>query len=51
MHKTSRNSLVFLSASADFLLRFLFDAEDAGDIFLRNVGMSPNYKAIQPRKQ
>jgi hypothetical protein len=25
--------------------------EDTGDMFLRNVGLSQNYKALQPRKQ
>jgi hypothetical protein len=37
-------------ASAGYLLGLLFDPEDVGDIFLRNVGLSPNYKALQPRR-
>jgi hypothetical protein len=28
------------------LLGFLFDPEDGVDIFLRNVGLSPNYTAL-----
>jgi hypothetical protein len=29
-------------ASAGFLLGLIFDAEDGSDIFLRNIGISPN---------
>jgi hypothetical protein len=25
-----------------------YDPEDGGDVFLRNVGLSPNYMAIEP---
>jgi hypothetical protein len=32
------------------LLELLFYREDAGEIFLRNVGLSANYKALQPRR-
>jgi hypothetical protein len=31
-----------LISSADFFLGLLFDSEDCLDIFLRNVGLSPN---------
>jgi hypothetical protein len=31
-----------IAASAGFLLGLLFDLEDEGDIFLYNVGISPN---------
>jgi hypothetical protein len=37
-------------ASAGFMLVLLFDPEVAGDIFSRNVGLSPNYTALQPRR-
>jgi hypothetical protein len=33
-----------------FLLRLLFDPEEGRDIFLRNVELSPNYTASQPRR-
>jgi hypothetical protein len=36
-------------APAGFLLGLLFDPEYGGDTFLRNVGFSHNYKALQPR--
>jgi hypothetical protein len=29
-------------------LGLLFDSEDGGDMFLRIVGLSPNYTALQP---
>jgi hypothetical protein len=34
------------SASADFLLGLIFDLEDGGDMFLRKIGLSPNYVAL-----
>jgi hypothetical protein len=30
---------------------WLFDPEDEGDIFLRNVGLYPNYTSLQPRRK
>jgi hypothetical protein len=36
---------------AGFLLRLLFDPEDGGDMFLRNVGISLKYAALKSRKQ
>jgi hypothetical protein len=35
--------------SAGFLLRLFFDPDNGGDMLLRNVGLSLNYKALQPR--
>jgi hypothetical protein len=35
--------------SAAFLFGLLFDPENGGDMFLRNFGFSPTYKALQPR--
>jgi hypothetical protein len=32
-----------------FLCGLLFDLEDGGEMFLRNVGLSPNYAASQPK--
>lgn len=32
------------------LLSFLFEPEDRSDMFLRNVGPSPNYRTWQPRR-
>jgi hypothetical protein len=37
-------------ASADFLLSLLLNSEDGGDMFLRNVELSPNYTALKPTK-
>jgi hypothetical protein len=36
--------------SADFLLGSVFDPEDEGDMFLRNVAFSTDYTALQPRR-
>jgi hypothetical protein len=36
------------AASAGFLLGLAFDSEDEGDMFFRNVGLSPNYTALSP---
>jgi hypothetical protein len=33
---------------AGFLLGLIFKPEDGGDMFFRNVGLSPNYTAFQP---
>jgi hypothetical protein len=40
--------LSFPPASDGFLLRLFFDPEDLGDTFLRNIGLSLNYKSLQP---
>jgi hypothetical protein len=37
------------SASSDFSLDILFDPEDGCDVFLQNVGLPPNYTALQLR--
>jgi hypothetical protein len=38
-------------ASKMFLLKFFFDPEDGGDVFLRNVGcISTDYTASHPRR-
>lgn len=34
---------------ADFLLGLLSDPKDEGDMFLRNVGLSPKLTALKPR--
>jgi hypothetical protein len=36
--------------SATFLIGVLFDLEDGPDMYLRNVGLSPNHTALQPQK-
>lgn len=33
-----------------FLLSLQFDPEDGGNMFIRNVGFSPNYTVLQPRR-
>jgi hypothetical protein len=35
-------------ASVGFLLDLFFDPKDGGDIFLRNVGLSPKYAVLHP---
>jgi hypothetical protein len=37
------------TSSAGFLLSILFDLEDGGDMFLRNVGLFPNYPPREPQ--
>jgi hypothetical protein len=37
-------------ASGGLLLSLLFDPDYGGDMFLRNVGLSPNYKELQSRR-
>jgi hypothetical protein len=37
-------------ASDNLLRGVLFDLEDRGGVFLRNVEVSPNYTALQPRR-
>jgi hypothetical protein len=39
-----------LSASVGILLDVFFYREDGGDIFFRNVKLSPNYMTLQPRR-
>jgi hypothetical protein len=38
----------FPPACDDFLLHLLFNPEDGGDVFLRNVGRFPKYNGIKP---
>jgi hypothetical protein len=33
-----------------FLLDILFYCDDGSDKFLQNIGLSPNYMALQPRE-
>jgi hypothetical protein len=47
--KETYGKLNFLPASAGLLPRSLFDLEDRGNMFLRNVGLSPNCTASQPK--
>jgi hypothetical protein len=35
-----------MASTAGFFLGLLFDSEDEGNIFLRNVGFSLNYMAL-----
>jgi hypothetical protein len=42
--------LSLLPASVGFMLEFLFDLENEGDTFLRNVGLSPIYTSLQLRR-
>jgi hypothetical protein len=39
-----------LHISADFLLGLLFDPENGGNLYFPNVGLSPNYKVLLPKK-
>jgi hypothetical protein len=41
-----RGSFNLPAASGSFCLRSLFDPEDGGDIFLRNVLFYSNYRAL-----
>jgi hypothetical protein len=43
---TQKAELSLLQASASFLLGFLFDTDGGGDVFLQNIGLSPNYVAL-----
>jgi hypothetical protein len=36
--------------SSGFLFGLLFDTEDGGYMFVRNVGLPPAYTALQPQK-
>jgi hypothetical protein len=44
-----RNPKKQAANSAGFLLGLLFDPEDRSDMFLLNVGLSPNYTGLQHR--
>jgi hypothetical protein len=48
--KSSYFRRVQLPASTGFLFGLLFGLEYGSDIFLRNVGVSPNYTVIQPSR-
>jgi hypothetical protein len=45
LQKSSK--LTFPTASAVFLLGSFFGPEDGGELFLRNLGLPPNYTALQ----
>jgi hypothetical protein len=50
-NKKSRKALLTTSYHAGFLLGLIFETEDRGDIFLRNVGwLSTDYTALYPRR-
>jgi hypothetical protein len=42
-----RNQKKQAANSADFLSGLFFDPENRGDMLLRNIGKSPNYKGLQ----
>jgi hypothetical protein len=43
--------LMWLSpAASQFLSRLIFDLQDEGDKFLRNVGSHTDYRALYPRR-
>jgi hypothetical protein len=42
--------LGLMPASADFLLCLIFDSEEGGDMFLRNICVSQNYTVLQLRR-
>jgi hypothetical protein len=44
--KPAKCFVSFLFVSGGFLLFSLFDPEDGGDMFVRNVMLAPNYTAI-----
>jgi hypothetical protein len=39
------------TATGDLFIELPFDHEDGGDLFLRNVGLSPSSTALQTRRQ
>lgn len=47
---TAKPELSLPSASAAFSLDLLFDPENRDDMFLRNVGLYPNYMSLRPPK-
>jgi hypothetical protein len=46
----SQSKLNLPPASAGFIITLVFNPEDGGDMFLRNVGLSPNYTPFKPRQ-
>jgi hypothetical protein len=44
------SQLILPPTSAGLMLGVLNNPEEGGDMFLRNVDPSPNYKALQPRR-
>jgi hypothetical protein len=46
VREESKQQLSLPPGSAGFLPCLLFNPEDRGDIFIRNVGLSPNYAAV-----
>jgi hypothetical protein len=47
MRDFERKLLSLLPTFSGFLLDLLFDHEDGGDLFFRNIGLSP-YMALKP---
>jgi hypothetical protein len=46
----SQSSFCLATCSRLFLARLIFDPEDGGDTFLRNVGSYTDYTALYPRR-
>jgi hypothetical protein len=45
--KSQQKMLNFPPATTGLLSGLLFDSEEGGDVFLRNVGLSPEYTLLQ----